>query len=632
MSSDLAPRNDPTLQPVPPSLPPPVPPDRSGQDPHRYRQRKGKKASTLHSYGEPMVWLTGGALGVALFMILGLLLLVVWQGVVTFWPEPVVKITTANGDTAMGQVIRSESFRPDPTFLRALTTKDRARAETAVAAHEGELERRLVRIGNFRITGEHFAWVDGFQVAEETKPHWAVLVERQAWGRFYGIPAKFLLDGQAVADTPETIWAKFHEHHGEVRDRREQRKSIEQEMGLVHARLEEARLSLRGVELRHTRGSDAWRAAEAENRKREVDSQRQFQALEKERKLLDQENDRYAIAFRTFHRDQVVEAEVKLVDIVRAFPANQLTVTGKLGLYFSRWFEFLFDEPREANSEGGVWPAIFGTVVMTLIMCIFVVPFGVLAALYLREYARAGFIVSAVRIAINNLAGVPSIVFGVFGLGFFCYIIGASLDDLMFEARLPNPTYGKGGVLWASLTLALLDPAGGHRGHGGGAGRRARVHAGGFVCLRGEQVADHPADRVAPRHARHHDRHDSGHGPRCGRGGSAHAGGRGQAGPGPARGQRVPLSASRAQLHAPRVSHIRPRIPEPEQRGGQAHGVHHHAAADRDRGRIEPGRDRAPGPAAPEVRDRAVLSDSCQGNGPVYRLAMFRPVPYAGGT
>jgi phosphate transport system permease protein len=456
MSSDLAPRNDPTLQPVPPSLPPPVPPDRSGQDPHRYRQRKGKKASTLHSYGEPMVWLTGGALGVALFMILGLLLLVVWQGVVTFWPEPVVKITTANGDTAMGQVIRSESFRPDPTFLRALTTKDRARAKTVLEAHEGELERRLVRIGNFRITGEHFAWVDGFQVAEETKPPWAVLVERQAWGRFYGIPAKFLLDGQAVADTPETIWAKFHEHHGEVRDRREQRKSIEQEMGRVHARLEEARLSLRGVELRHTRGSDAWRAAEAENRKREIESQRQFQALEKERKLLDRENDRYAIAFRTFYRDQVVEAEVKLVDIVRAFPANQLTVTGKLGLYFSRWFEFLFDEPREANSEGGVWPAIFGTVVMTLIMCIFVVPFGVLAALYLREYARAGFIVSAVRIAINNLAGVPSIVFGVFGLGFFCYIIGASLDDLLFEARLPNPTYGKGGVLWASLTLALL--------------------------------------------------------------------------------------------------------------------------------------------------------------------------------
>ncbi len=127
-----------------------------------------------------------------------------------------------------------------------------------------------------------------------------------------------------------------------------------------------------------------------------------------------------------------------------------------MGVYLSRWFEFLTAEPREANSEGGVWPAIFGTVVMTLIMSLLVTPFGVLAALYLREYARQGAMVSAVRIAVNNLAGVPSIVFGVFGLGFFCYIVGASIDELFFSAKLPSPTFGTGGVMWASLTLALL--------------------------------------------------------------------------------------------------------------------------------------------------------------------------------
>jgi phosphate transport system permease protein len=114
------------------------------------------------------------------------------------------------------------------------------------------------------------------------------------------------------------------------------------------------------------------------------------------------------------------------------------------------------EEPREANSEGGVFPALFGTVVMTLIMCLAVAPLGVMAALYLREYAAGGPIVSAVRIAINNLAGVPSIVFGVFGLGFFCYVVGASVDQLFFAESLPNPTFGKGGLLWASLTLALL--------------------------------------------------------------------------------------------------------------------------------------------------------------------------------
>jgi phosphate transport system permease protein len=147
---------------------------------------------------------------------------------------------------------------------------------------------------------------------------------------------------------------------------------------------------------------------------------------------------------------------VAVADVVRAYPPARLSFAGRVGVYASRWKEFLTAEPREANSEGGVLPAIVGTVIMTLLMSIAVVPFGVLAALYLREYAKAGVVVSAVRIAINNLAGVPSIVFGVFGLGFFCYIVGGSIDQVFFAEKLPNPTYGKGGVIWASLTLALL--------------------------------------------------------------------------------------------------------------------------------------------------------------------------------
>jgi phosphate transport system permease protein len=89
-------------------------------------------------------------------------------------------------------------------------------------------------------------------------------------------------------------------------------------------------------------------------------------------------------------------------------------------------------------------------------MSVAVVPLGVLAALYLREYAREGPLVRVVRIGVNNLAGVPSIVFGVFGLGFFVYFVGGSLDGLFFSERLPTPTFGTGGILWASLTLALL--------------------------------------------------------------------------------------------------------------------------------------------------------------------------------
>lgn len=224
---------------------------------------------------------------------------------------------------------------------------------------------------------------------------------------------------------------------------------------------------------------------------------------------------------------------VNCAEIVRLFPANRLTLAGKLEVYAARWREFLLDNPREANTEGGVFPAIWGTIVMTLIMTLAVVPFGVIAALYLREYTRSGPIVSLVRISINNLAGVPSIVYGVFGLAFFCYSMGAFIDggaknaqfgampssawylmlattitvgvvaflfsllssgvnpsqvsslkrrigkvapalwflslvgagvlifkspffDGLYEARLPAPTFGKEGLLWASLTLALL--------------------------------------------------------------------------------------------------------------------------------------------------------------------------------
>ena len=124
--------------------------------------------------------------------------------------------------------------------------------------------------------------------------------------------------------------------------------------------------------------------------------------------------------------------------------------------YEAKAWEFVSDDPRESNTEGGVFPAIFGTVMMVMIMSVMVTPLGVLAAFYLREYARQGTFVSAVRIAVNNLAGVPSIVFGVFGVGFFIYVVGGTLDRLFFAEALPTPTFGTGGILWASLTLALL--------------------------------------------------------------------------------------------------------------------------------------------------------------------------------
>lgn len=142
--------------------------------------------------------------------------------------------------------------------------------------------------------------------------------------------------------------------------------------------------------------------------------------------------------------------------LLSVYTPNTTGFFGRLGEALRRAWHFLKEDPREANTEGGVFPAIFGTVVMTLVMSFFVTPFGVIAAIYLREYAKQGLMVRIVRICVNNLAGVPSIVFGVFGLAFFVYFVGAGIDQTFYSEKLPTPTFGTPGILWASLTLALL--------------------------------------------------------------------------------------------------------------------------------------------------------------------------------
>jgi phosphate transport system permease protein len=114
--------------------------------------------------------------------------------------------------------------------------------------------------------------------------------------------------------------------------------------------------------------------------------------------------------------------------------------------------EFLIDEPRNNMTEGGIGPAIFGTVAVTLLMVLFAVPLGVFSAIYLNEYAKDTFFTRIIRTSINNLAGVPSIVFGLFGLGFFILFIGKGLDDVLQTGLL----FGQPALLWASATLAVL--------------------------------------------------------------------------------------------------------------------------------------------------------------------------------
>jgi phosphate transport system permease protein len=413
---------------------PPAPPGPARATAPRRRPAGQPRRTALFAHGEPSIWLTGGALAIALLMIIGLLGYVGGQGLGTFWPGDVVRLQLKDGTLLAGELTRVESFTP-----AGATTPER---------------RRLLRIGNFELTGERFRWVEDRQIESETRPSWFLVVERQVWGRFYGEVQGFERDGQTVARTPTGAWEQYEAGHGAARDRLAQRRELETSgLGALNRETEEARLAAKAVELKHGAGSAEAVAASAQADAVSQRLQPQYAAIRAQIDELNRQNDAAQLVLATADGRLV---KLGLDDIVRAYPANSLGFGGKLAVYLSRWWEFLSDVPREANSEGGVWPAIFGTVMMTLVMSLLVVPFGVLAALYLREYARPGVITSAVRIAVNNLAGVPSIVFGVFGLGFFCYIVGGRIDALFFPEKLPSPTFGTGGILWASLTLALL--------------------------------------------------------------------------------------------------------------------------------------------------------------------------------
>lgn len=492
--------------------------------------RKARRSSLL-AHGEPSVWLSGGALALALAMIIGLLVLILVQGTATFWPVELVQIRTVDGKAFLGEATRTETYKPGSEVFEALPEDKRKAALAMVEDNAGVSQRRLLRTGNFDLTGRHHDWISDFQTASEERPEWALVIERFSnWGNFYGTPTGFILEEKVVATEPVDAWAKFNEHYPAVRERLEKRIQLERhEIGQVSYKQNEARLAVRQAELSYGKDAPEFAAAERESAEVERWAKEERQRIDGEIAGLNKENARFQLKLVTADGAEKI---LPLAEIARAYPANQLTFGNKVAIYFSRWGEFLTDRPRASNTEGGVFPPIWGTVGMTLLMSLAVVPFGVLAALYLREYARSGPIISAVRIAINNLAGVPSIVFGVFGLGFFCYFVGAYIDggprkinvdpwppmqwwltltaavvigvaaflfgigslrakepsswrasvlsrgsialwlltlvvifmlfvkvpffSGFYQAKLPSPTFGTGGLLWSALTLALL--------------------------------------------------------------------------------------------------------------------------------------------------------------------------------
>ncbi|MFH1114505.1 MAG: phosphate ABC transporter permease PstA [Pseudomonadota bacterium] len=414
--------------------------------------QRSLKASLVWDFkarGEPFLWGLGGSLAIGILMIIGFVVLIVYNGVLTFYPKPIEKVVLKDGTVLAGELTRSEIFRPSPETLKSIGVQDGQLPERG----KGYAKRNLYRTGNFDLYNEDFRWVADFNVAEVLHPRDLIFIERLEWGPFIGTIKSADFNGNIVSG--ESLnWDKLRLQHKQAERRRKKIKEIERDrMGAINHSLERNRLRLKKIGMNHGTHGAAYLKAQQDAKAGEEELRSLHDELSREASILKELDARFTITPSDVGGREI---KLKISDMVRFYRANSLTFAEKLGIYLSRWWEFLTDEPREANTEGGVMPAIFGTLCMTVLMSLAVAPFGVIAALYLREYAKQGRLVSLVRICVNNLAGVPSIVYGVFGLGFFAYVLGGSIDQIFFPERLPSPTFGTGGLLWASLTLALL--------------------------------------------------------------------------------------------------------------------------------------------------------------------------------
>ncbi len=384
--------------------------------------------------GDPFVWLTAGALAASLLMIFGLVLLILFNGLGQFWPDNLSELSLKDGQKLLGEIWERE----------AIPQHD--------AVEDEEAYRIRMKIGNRDLYALDFRWVEESDIVRREQPANALALERIEWGNFYGYFKALKSNGEITDSTLFGAWPQIQTLLGNMHDLRDQIREIEKdEIGAINYKLERHRLSIRKIELRGKTEESRARIAKLQNEIQKLEEE--YAKKEKQLESLYEKTRQHYLTVTTADGR---EKDIKLYDVVRVYQPNRMNVFSKSGFYASKVWEFVAGEPRESNTEGGIFPAIFGTVMMVMIMSVAVVPFGVLAAVYLREYARQGFWVRMVRIAVNNLAGVPSIVYGVFGLGFFIYAIGGTIDQLFYPEALPTPTFGTGGILWASLTLALL--------------------------------------------------------------------------------------------------------------------------------------------------------------------------------
>ncbi|CRY55262.1 MULTISPECIES: phosphate ABC transporter permease PstA [Yersinia] len=393
--------------------------------------------------GSPWIWLTAGAVSISLLALLGVVLLLAGQGMRYFWPAPVylfeLKQTGAGPVSVIGEIYQQQS----------LPRQQLEQAGMILPPQAGEtVTRYLIKTGNREIQGQDFHRLLDSDIQQRTQPKDLLVLDRQNNGMAYGFLAGMLDNTQPLVgdNLAQELQKRIPIIQGLVR----QSKDIQfRQMNMLNQQFEALRLQKKRLEMTGSLDGHSQDSIEAEW----GELQRRHQAMMEKLRSLQSEQDRYTLLLRDMN-GQI--HPLSLSQINRAWYPNNMTFGQKLNHWLAQVKHFLSDNPRNASNEGGVFPAIFGTVLMVILMSIVVMPLGVIAAVYLHEYAGKNWLTRMIRVSVVNLAGVPSIVYGVFGLGFFVYFIGGSLDKLFYPEALPNPTFGTPGVLWAALTLALL--------------------------------------------------------------------------------------------------------------------------------------------------------------------------------
>ena len=393
--------------------------------------------------GSPWIWMTGGAVSLSLISVLGLLLLIAWRGLSYFWPAEIYQWELQDQQGQRSQLI-GEIYDKEEVPTERLRS----------AGHQfnqdpGEfVTRYLVKTGNREFVGLDFRWILATDIVSRSTPADVAMIERTKNGNFYGYPVAVIEDGKRLS--LDDVQHSLEEHIARAVDIADQALALQKrDIGSINYAMEKLRLKERRYELDN---------ALTESRKLELETEQtrlneDYKVLEKKLFALRDLAARDSVIVRDMRGQEVA---LKLDSVLDVTYVNRMNTLDKIGHWFVGLGRFVSDDPREANTEGGVFPAIFGTVFMVMLMAVIVTPFGVVAAIYLHEYAKKGPITKMIRIAVINLAGVPSIVYGVFGLGFFVYMMGGSIDQLFYPEALPSPTFGSPGVIWSALTLAIL--------------------------------------------------------------------------------------------------------------------------------------------------------------------------------